>query len=391
MFNPLPDPVDPTAVRRVLVTKLRHHGDVLLASPVFTVLKRALPDAEIDALVYRETSPMLEGHPGIENIHTIDREWKREGWIAQSRAELRLLKALRARRFDLLVHLTEHPRGAWLARALKPRYAVAREREGAHRAWGRSFTHLYRLPRTTPRHTVECNLDALRRIGLQPADEDKRLVLCPDDKSAARVRNLFAQQGLESHRFVQMHPGSRWLFKCWPPERSAALLDRLAADGLRIAVTGAPDARERALVEAILAACASASRPRIVDLVGALGLRELAAFTREARAFIGVDSAPMHIAAAMGTPVVALFGPSGEVEWGPWRVEHRVVSSTRHPCRPCGIDGCGGGKISECLSTLPVERVHAAVTEILSLHSSDHPMTHAPAASPAPRFAGTQR
>src|SRR6476659_3703761 len=69
MFNPLPDPVDPTAVRRVLVTKLRHHGDVLLASPVFTVLKRALPDAEIDALVYRETSPMLEGHPGIENIH----------------------------------------------------------------------------------------------------------------------------------------------------------------------------------------------------------------------------------------------------------------------------------------------------------------------------------
>jgi heptosyltransferase-3 len=201
---------------------------------------------------------------------------------------------------------------------------------------------------------------------LQPSPADKRLVLCPDDKSAARVRNLLAQQGLEPHRFIQMHPGSRWLFKCWPPEHSAALLDRLTAAGMRVAVTGAPDARERALVEAILTACASASRSRIVDLTGALSLRELAALTREARAFVGVDSAPMHIAAAMGTPIVALFGPSGETEWGPWGVVHRVIASSTHPCRPCGIDGCGGGKISDCLSTLPVERVHAALIEMLA-------------------------
>jgi heptosyltransferase III len=366
MFNPLQDPVDTAVVRRVLVTKLRHHGDVLLASPVFTVLKHAVPAAEIDALVYRETAPMLEGHPAIARLHTIDREWKRQGWLAQATAERRLLRGLAARHYDLIVHLTEHPRGAWLARLLKPRYSVARHRDGAHWLWRSSFSHYYRLPRTTPRHTVECNLDALRRIGLQPAASDKRLVLCPDDKSAARVRNLLAQQGLEPHRFIQMHPGSRWLFKCWPPEHSAALLDRLAADGHRIAVTGAPDPRERALVEAILAACASTSRPRIVDLTGALSLRELAALTREARAFIGVDSAPMHIAAAMGTPVVALFGPSGELEWGPWGVHHQVVASETHPCRPCGIDGCGGGKISECLTTLPVERVHAALTDILA-------------------------
>ena len=366
MFNPLQDPVDATVVRRVLVTKLRHHGDVLLASPVFTVLKHALPAAEIDALVYRETAPMLEGHPAIAELHGIDREWKRQGWLAQATAERRLLRGLAARRYDLIVHLTEHPRGAWLARLLKPRYAVARHLDDAHWFWRKSFTHYYRLPRTTPRHTVECNLDALRRIGLQPLPEDRQLVLCPDDKSAARVRNLLAQQGLEPHRFIQMHPGSRWLFKCWPPEHSAALLDRLTAAGLRIAVTGAPDARERELVEAILTACASASRSRIIDLTGALSLRELAALTREARAFVGVDSAPMHIAAAMGTPVVALFGPSGETEWGPWGVINRVIASAAHPCRPCGIDGCGGGKISECLTTLPVDRVHAALTEILA-------------------------
>jgi len=86
MFNPLQDPVDAAVVRRVLVTKLRHHGDVLLASPVFTVLARALPAAEIDALVYRETAPMLEGHPAIAALHTIDRGWKHQGWIPQAAA-----------------------------------------------------------------------------------------------------------------------------------------------------------------------------------------------------------------------------------------------------------------------------------------------------------------
>jgi heptosyltransferase-3 len=92
----------------------------------------------------------------------------------------------------------------------------------------------------------------------------------------------------------------------------------------------------------------------------------MGALTARARLFVGVDSAPMHIAAAVGTPVVALFGPSGEKEWGPWRVKHRVVASGDYPCRPCGNDGCGGGKVSECLTRLPVDRVHAAINDVLA-------------------------
>src|SRR6202023_533309 len=126
----------------------------------------------------------------------------------------------------------------------------------------------------------------------------------------------------------------------------AGLIERLVRDDWQIVITGASDPRERAMVDAILGAVNEDVRARVADLTGALSLRELAALTREARAFVGVDSAPMHIAAAMQTPVVALFGPSGDVEWGPWRVVNRVVTSSDHPCRPCGIDGCGGGKIS---------------------------------------------
>ena len=358
MSSYLPDAVPLSEIRRALVTKLRHHGDVLLASPVFTTLARAAPHVEIDALVYAETVPMLANHPAIAQIHAIDRDAKRRGVLAQARAEQKLLRALRARRYDLLVHLTEHPRGLVLAHLLRPRYAVTRERAGGARLWRTRFTHFYRLPRQTPRHAVEANLDALRRIGVYPAQADKKLVLVPGERAHARAEALLREHALAPRAFVHAHPGSRWFFKCWPAASTAALFERIAGDGHRIAVTAAPDPRERALVDAIVAALSPAARARLVDLGGQLALPELAALTSRARAFIGVDSAPMHIAAAMQTPTLALFGPSGEFEWGPWMVEQRAVVSHAHPCRPCGIDGCGGGKVSECLTTLPVDHVH---------------------------------
>jgi heptosyltransferase-3 len=175
------------------------------------------------------------------------------------------------------------------------------------------------------------------------------------------VESLLAAHGLTAKGFIQVHPTSRWLFKSWTEPRNAELLRRLARDGHRILLTSAPDPKERAIVARIVA---DAGVP-IVDLGGQLSLREMGAVAARARLFFGVDSAPMHIAAAMGTPVVALFGPSGEKEWGPWRVPHRVVVSD-HPCRPCGNDGCGGGKVSECLTTLPVERVYSAINELLA-------------------------
>jgi heptosyltransferase III len=358
-----PDAVALDTVRRVLVTKLRHHGDVLLASPTFSVLKRAAPHAEIDALVYAETAPMLENHPAIAQIHTVDRAWKTAGLAAQWSGERSLMAALKARHYDLLVHLTDHPRGLTLARTLAPRHAVTRERRAGEREWlwRRYFTHFYKLPRATPRHTVETNLDALRRIGIEPGAADKALVMVPSTAAQARVAELLAERGLAPRGFVHAHPGSRWLFKCWTAAQSAELFDRVAADGHTIVVTAAPDPRERALLDAIAAASAPATRAKLVDIGGLLSLQELAALTAQARVFVGVDSAPMHIAAAMGTPVVALFGPSGEAEWGPWTALAQVVTSDRHPCRPCGQDGCGGGKVSECLTTLPVVRVHDAV------------------------------
>ena len=366
MASPLPDPVPLPEIHRVLVTMLRHHGDVLLTSPVFTTLARALPEAQIDALVYRGTESMLAGHPAIAQVHTIDRNWKRQGVMTRVVEEWRLLRRLRARRFDLLIHLTEHSRGLQLARLLRPRWSVTRERATRASLWRRHFTHFYRQPGHALRHTVEANLDALRRIGIHPEPSDKQLFMQPDTHARSRVAALLAQYRLAMRSFIHVHPGSRWLFKCWPPERTASLLDRIVEDGFAVVLTGADNDRERTLVNAILGAIKPATRERTIDLTAHLSLSELAVIAGHARAFVGVDSAPMHIAAAMGTPTVALFGPSGEMQWGPWGVAARVIASDAHPCRPCGLDGCGGGKVSDCLTTLPVERVHDALLSLLA-------------------------
>ena len=388
MASYLPDAVPLPEIRRVLVTKLRHHGDVLLTSPVYATLGRAAPHAEIDALVYRETAPLLANHPAIARIHTIDRAWKRQGPRVQIAAEASLVRALHARHYDLLIHLTEHPRGATLAHLLRPRYAVTRERPRDEWFWRARFTHFYRLPRMTPRHAVEANLDALRRIGVYPEPADKKLVLVPGDAANARIDTLARERGIAAG-FVHAHPGSRWMFKCAPPEQTAALFERIVAGGHSIVVTGAPDARERDLVTQIVAQMAVPARARVVDLTGELSLPELAALTARARAFVGVDSAPMHIAAAMGTPTLALFGPSGEDEWGPWRVRARVVVSHAHPCRPCGIDGCGGGKVSECLTTLRVDDVYAQFEALLAESAPAGESIHFAESAPAP--GGTPR
>ena len=353
------DPVDLSRVQRVLVVKLRHHGDVLLTSPVFQVLKNHAPHAELDALIYSNTQDMLTLHPAIHNVHTIDREWKHLGPLAQGAGEWAVLRTLMKRRYDLLVHLTEHPRGAWLSRLLRPLSSVATKKHAPF--WRGSFTHLYPLPPHTPRHTVECNLDALRRLGIYPDEHEKRLVLIPGAPAEEKVAGLLRQSGVTAKHFIHIHPTSRWFFKTWPASRVANLILELGRAGHRIVLSAAPEANEREMIVRIK----EQLKAPVVDFTGMLSLKELAALTAQARLFIGVDSAPMHMAAAMGTPVVALFGPSGEAQWGPWMVPHRVVTSS-HPCRPCGNDGCGGGKVSECLTTLSEERVLAAANELLA-------------------------
>lgn len=359
------DAIDPSALRRALVIKLRHHGDVLLASPVLQALKTAAPAAEVDALVYGDTAPMLRGHPALAELHALPRGGRHASPLAHLRAEGRLLSTLRERRYDLVVHLTDHPRGAWLARLLRPRWSVGFERDGAPRWWRGSFTHLARQPRGTPRHTVERHLDLLRRLGIHPAAADKKPALFTTTATQASADGKLRRAGWQGQPYAVVHPGSRWLFKAWTPQGNAAVVDHLAARGLAVVLTAAPDPSETALLDAMR----THSGTPCIDLRGQLTLEELGAVIRQARFFFGVDSVPMHIAAAVDTPGVALFGPSCDVEWRPWSDRVLPLASPDFPCRPCRIDGCGGSKRSDCLTALPTARVLAAVDQVLERHA----------------------
>jgi heptosyltransferase-3 len=209
-------------------------------------------------------------------------------------------------------------------------------------------------------HVVEANLDLVRACGVRAEAERPVLVVRPETR--VRMAERLESLGLTSSRsLVVVHPVSRWLFKAWPETGCAETLRHLAArPGIAVAVTSGPDAKE---IEAARGILARAAAP-VIDLVGLTTLPELAAVLERAALFIGVDSAPMHMAAALGIPVVALFGPSGEKDWGPWGKGH-VILTAPFLCRPCGKDGCLGSKRSDCLEAISAQEVIRAAERLL--------------------------
>lgn len=343
-------PLDPSRIRRVLVTKLRHHGDVLLASPVLGALKRHLPDAEIDALVYHDTRDMLSGHPALSRLLTIRRK-------SNLREEWQLLTSLREHHYDLLIHLTRNPRGAWLARLLKPRLAVGENNTSS--LYRNSFTHLFKRVHGHKRHTVENDLNALRCVGIRLDENDKSLCLIPGTDAEQAARTHIQRLGLIDNSFILIHPTSRWMFKCWSEAKVALLADKLIELGHPVLFTSGPDVREMDMLARIQTSMTGTAS----SLSGQLTLKELAALIARARLFIGVDSAPMHMAAALNTPLVALFGPSSEIDWGPRGDLYRVVTSA-HSCRPCFMAGCGDSRVSDCLDAISLEQVMDAAMDL---------------------------
>lgn len=351
--------------KRVLIVKLRHHGDVLLTSPVFTVFKNAWPDAQIDALVYQDTQDMLTNHPDVSEVFTIGRQWRKLGIFKQAKNYTSLFKKLKARQYDVLINLTEHWHGARLARLLKPRISVGfrldKQSGLAHKLWKKSFTTLYPAIQDNTRHMVEVNLDALRRIGIHPQNsEEKRTLFVPGDEAEAAIAGHLSAFGIEDKSYILVHPTSRWMFKSWSIDSLAATVDNLSLRGFPVILSAAPSREEMDYMDKLKAAL---TQP-VFDLSGKLTLKQLGALMKHARLYFGVDSMPMHLASAVGTPTVAIFGPTGAIKWAPWGVRHRVITAG-FTCQPCGKDGCGGSQISDCIMAITPQQVLSAIDTLL--------------------------
>ncbi len=346
---------DLSGVKKILVIKLRQLGDVLLTTPVFSALQSRFPHAQIDAYVYSDSLPLLERHPAIGTLLSYDRSWKKLSLLKRLAREWGVLSRIRQSGYDLVVNLTEGDRGAIAARLSKAPIRVGFDPQGSG-LWGKRslYTHIAKQCPTL-RHTVERNLDALRRIGLAPSYETRELTLpiCP--------LALQRMQSRVTRPFLLIHPTSRWRFKCWPVEKMRALSQALLSQGISLVFTSGPDAAELAMVNQI---CAGLN---VLNLAGQIALQELAALISLSEQLLCVDSLPFHMANALKKPVVALFGPTSDVTWGPWRNPDAIVVAQAFSCRPCYQDGCGGSKKSDCLETLSVESVfHALQTKLIA-------------------------
>ncbi len=340
---------DLSSVERILVIKMRHHGDVLLTSPLFSLLHKAIPEAQIDAFIYEDTLPMLEGHPAISNFFLYDKRWKKRSLLYKLGREMALLRAIRQKKYDLVINLTEGDRGAITARISGSPIRVGFDPQHSG-LWGKRKLYTHRVKNCPhPRHTVERQLDVLRRIGIFPDSEERDLYLHIPEETKRSVLDRLAREEIHAKEYTVIHPVSRWRFKTLSVQQMAQVIRVLHSKNEQIVLTAGPDKEEMAMVQEIISLVPEIP---VVNYAGKLSLKELAALIAFAKGLICVDSVPLHIASAVKTPVVVAFGPTSEINWGPWMHPRAVVVRSSHSCRPCYQDGCGGSKKSDCLLSL---------------------------------------
>ncbi len=349
---------DLSSVKKILVIKLRHLGDVLLTSAVFSILKNRFPHALVDAYIYAEAKPMLEGDPAIDSCILYDRKWKNLPFFARMKNEWGVLQQIRKKNYDLVINLTEGDRGAIICRMSRSKICVGYDPEGKGLFWKKKiYSHVVKKCHSL-KHTVERNLDALRVIGLFPEQDEKELKFIIPSEALIKMQDFLGKKGFEEKGFYLIHPTSRWRFKCWPVEKVRELIKMLLAEGKKIIITSGKDREEKEMIENIIRGI---SHNNLLDLSGQVSLKELGALIKLSLGLLCVDSVSFHIASALKANVVVLFGPTSDVTWGPWQNPNAKVLTQKFSCRPCYSDGCGGSKRSECLYTLPVIEVLAAL------------------------------
>jgi len=332
-----------TEFRRLIFIRTDRLGETLLNLPAVAALHAALPQAAVTLLAHPDLQSLLAGLPGVEQVLACPQGPRGLWWMRA----LQLGCRLRRERFDLAI--VSNPKkelhaAVWLA--------GIPVRIGYDRKWGGLLTH--RVPDRKAlgeQHEVEYNLNLLRAIGLSITAPQWRLPCGATER--LEVRRLLEQQGIQpSEPFLTVHPWTSNPSKQWPIDRYQALLQRSAGQlAVKVVVIGGPEERRR--IAQVLPAGAAA-----VDLVGRLTLRQLAALLERAALLISNDSGPVHLAAAVGTPTVVLFGTleaaTGPRRWGPWGEGHRII-------------------LKPSMEEITVEEVVAAVRQQLHERASPHP------------------
>ncbi len=335
-------------MQNILIIKLRYIGDVLLSTPIIPLVRRHVPHARISFLVNAGTEAVLAHDPGLQEVMALAR--------GSLLGQIQFLRMLRSRRYDCVIDLTDGDRSAFISVVTGAPVRVGFSHARRWRHW-RRWCYTDRLEGLYgAMHMVEYQAKVLEFLGIRDVPGNPQLFLSEDEQRAAL--HTLETAGLSGQPWIMIHPAARYWFKAWPAERFAALGDALHEKGFRIVLVGSR--HDRSLETEILR---YANHP-FVSLIGHTSLLELAALMKRSRLFIGNDAGPMHMAAAVGCSVVALFGPSNPAVWGPRGNQVNTIYKGLD-CRECFDSGCARGEQS-CMKLITVEEVMEKAEALLS-------------------------
>lgn len=343
---------------KILTVKLGHLGDTLLLTPTLRFLAQKFPGARVDAMVRSGCEVMLRGNPDVTHVLPVgspERSQRTPGRELRESAQAFRTVACGAR-YDYTFDLSLSDRAKWWTLLSRARVRVANRHTLRGSRWGRIFTGLSDFD-WGPHHQV---LHDFRTVAdfIEPGAQPGPLRFYPQVDEPALKSKLPWVAGLKD--FVVIHPTSRWPFKQWLPERWAVVADALARRGMQVVLSCGPSSRETDYINAILAA----AQVGHLATRGQTSLHELGWLLGRARLFLGVDTVGMHLAAAMQTPSVALFGPSSEWSWHPWQCRHELVLGAC-PCKAKRWFTCDKNRPYPCMEAITAEQAFQAAANVL--------------------------
>ena len=349
LFRQLP------ANSRLLFLRLRNLGEAVLDTANLRALKRFRPDLQITTLVEAIYTDLYAADPDIEAIPL----WRAAKDKSSSlTARLDVVREIRRRKFAAVINLHGGPTSAQLAlvSGAKFRAGAAHFRNGY--AYNLRIPPIEAITGRGDLHTVEYQFEQFRWLGLpNETPGPTHLHVAPAMRESAQRK--LREAGIDlSKPYAVLAPTNEFYTKRWMPDRFASVAGQLIARGLQIAMTGAPTEEQRAQMAAVQAATTQA-----LAQLSSLSIGELVAVIAEAKLFVGNDSGPAHIAAAVKTPQVVLFGPASSVRWRPWRAPSVLVQNY-FPCNPCSMYKCEAFDEPECIRSITVEQVMKAIDNL---------------------------
>ena len=334
--------------------KTKNIGDSIILTSAISALPKDYQ--YIDIVCLPESEPIFKMHPRVRHVFVIPRHLKS---FSKVMAYIKFYREITSYSYDLLAHFSNDWRGALLQRIFPAKLSVARKTHRRGQFWHQSFDILTEsLDDVRP--IAEQDVDLLRAVGLYGNVKAPSYLVKASINQKLKIKNWLSKHSVVSNKkLVVIHAPSRWKFKELPIATWVNVIDKLKEKKFEVVLCGSKD--DLLTNQAIYTLCKM--KPIITNN---FSLEDTVALYSLAHLVLTIDSMSTHLASATQTPVISIFGPSNEKNWGPWGGKHRVIALTSQDaptfaCRPCGQDGCEGSKISQCLVQMnPSMIIHEA-------------------------------